>query len=71
MYHTDKYSQHSSIIWPVLLNGSVFIYKLSGCGFEFHCSHLNFRYGNCFEQGVPWYSGKYSVDSLWNGYVTW
>ena len=26
---------------------------LSGCGFESRCSHLNFRYGSCFEQGVP------------------
>ena len=25
---------------PVLLNGWVFIYELSGCGFEFSCSHL-------------------------------
>ena len=25
---TDKYSQHSSIIWPVWVNGSVFIYEL-------------------------------------------
>ena len=34
MYCTDKYSQHRSIIWPVWLNGSVFIYELSGCGFK-------------------------------------
>ena len=26
---TDKYSQHSSIIWPVLLNGWEIIYELS------------------------------------------
>ena len=32
MHRTDKYSQHSSIIWP-----------LSGCGFESRCCHLNFR----------------------------
>ena len=32
MHRTDKYSQHSSTIWPV--------YKLSGCGFESNCSHL-------------------------------
>ena len=32
----DKYSQHNSIIWPVRLNGWVFIYKLTGCEFEFH-----------------------------------
>ena len=36
-------------IWP---NGWVFIYQLSGCGFESCCSHLIFRYCTCFEQGV-------------------
>ena len=40
MYRTDKYSYHSSVIWPVWLNGWLFIYKLSGYGFEFSCSHL-------------------------------
>ena len=39
MHRTDKNSQHSSIIWPVWLNGRVFIYELSGCGFEPHCCH--------------------------------
>ena len=39
----------------------MFIYKLSGCRFESRCSHLNFRYCNCFEQGVPWHSGNYRV----------
>ena len=53
MHPTDKYSQHGSIIWPVWLNGSVFVYELSGCGFKSHCCHLHFRYGACFEQGVP------------------
>ena len=53
MHRTDKYSQLSSIIWPVWLNGWVFVYELSGCGFESRCSHLIFRYGACFEQGVP------------------
>ena len=33
----------------------------SGCGFESRCSHLNFRYRACFEQGVTWHSGKYRV----------
>ena len=61
MHHTDKYSQHSSIIWPVWLNGWVFIYKLNDCGFESRCSHLNFRFRACFEQGVPWHSGNYRV----------
>ena len=32
---------------------TVFVYELSGCGFEFRCSHLIFRYGACFDQGVP------------------
>ena len=43
---------------PVCLNGWVFVYELSGCGLESRCCHLNFRYGTCFEQGVPWHSGK-------------
>ena len=61
-----------SIILPVWLNGWVFIYGLSGCGFESRCCQLNFRYGVCFEQGVLWHSGKIKgVDSLWNSYMTW
>ena len=32
MYRTYKYSQHSSINWPIRLNGWVFVYKLNGCG---------------------------------------
>ena len=58
MHRTDKYSQHSSIIWPVSLNGRVplrilsqFLYELRGCHFEYCRSHLNFRYGTCFEKG--------------------
>ena len=37
MHRTDKYSQHSSVIWPVWLNGWVFVYELSGCGFGSSC----------------------------------
>ena len=33
IHRTYKYSQHSSILWPVWLNGWVIVYKLSGCGF--------------------------------------
>ena len=36
-------------------------YELSGCGFKSHCSHLNFRYRACFEQGVSWHSDQYRV----------
>ena len=56
----DKYSQHSSIILPVRQNGWMIAH-----GFESCCCHINFRHGACFEQGVPWHSGKLqSVDSL-------
>ena len=61
MHRTDKYSQHSSIIWPVWLNGWVFVYKLGGCGFESCCCHLKSRYCACFEQGVSWHSGNYGL----------
>ena len=40
MYRTDKYSQHSSIIWPVWLNGWTFVYEISDSGFEPSSSHL-------------------------------
>ena len=26
----------------------MFVYELSGCGFEFRCCHLNFKYRACF-----------------------
>ena len=42
-------------------NGWVFVYKLSGSGFESSCSHLDFRFCACFEEGVPWHSGNYRV----------
>ena len=58
MHCTDKYSQENSIIWPAWLNGWVFIYELSGFWFESRCCHLKFRYDTCFEQEVPWHSGK-------------
>ena len=42
---------------PIWLNGWLFVGELSGCGFEFRCCHLNFRYRACFEQGVSWHLG--------------
>ena len=59
MDRADNYSEHSSIIWSVQPNGWVFLYQLSGFGFESSCSHLNFRFIACFEQGLPWHSGNY------------
>ena len=41
MHRTDKYSEHSSIIsknWPVWPNDWLFVYELSGSGFESSCS---------------------------------
>ena len=52
MHRTNKYSQHSSIIWAILPNGWVFLYKVSGCGFKSHCSRLNIINTACFEHGV-------------------
>ena len=40
------------------LNGWVFIYELTGCGFESCSCHLNFKYRACFEQQVPSHPGK-------------
>ena len=37
------------------------LYELSGSGFDSCCSHLNFRFRICFEQGVPWHSGNHRV----------
>ena len=37
------------------------VYELSVSGFESCCSHSNFRYRACFEQGVPWHTGNYRV----------
>ena len=66
-------SRNSSLDWPIWRNDWVFVYELNSCGFESRCSHLNFRFCACFEQGVPWHSGNYRVwivDPLWNG-RTW
>ena len=56
----------SSVIWTtttqfvkkVWLNGWGFANELSGSEFESRCCQLHFRYGACFEQGVPWHSDK-------------
>ena len=44
MHHTDKFLQHSSISWPVWLNGWVFVYDLSGCGFQSCCSDIGLKF---------------------------
>ena len=47
--------------WPVWLNGWVFLYELSGCGFESSRSDLTLRFCACFKQGVSWHSSNYRV----------
>ena len=61
LHRTDKYSQHSSIIWSAWLNGWALVYEQSGCGFESCCCHLRFTFHTCFEQEVPWHFGNYRV----------
>ena len=61
MHCTEKYSQHSYIIWPVSLNCHVFVYELSRFVFEVRCSQLNFRLRASFKQGVQRDSGNYRV----------
>ena len=40
IHRTDKYSKHSSVIWPVWLNGWAFVYEPNGFGFESSCTQL-------------------------------
>ena len=58
---TDKYSQQSSVIWQVWINAWVFFYILSGLGFQFRCSHLNFKYRVYIKPSIPWHSHNYRV----------
>ena len=68
MYRTDKYSKLSSIIWPVWLNGWVFVYELSGCGFESRCSHLILETKFTVNRKI-WYNFKTRNDNLkWTAY---
>ena len=41
MHRTDQNSQHSSVTWPVWLNGLVFVYEVSGCGLKSRFCHLD------------------------------
>ena len=63
MQRTTKYYISTETLGKVTATGVKrrTTYKLSGSGFESSCSHLNFRFRACFEQGVPWHSGNYRV----------
>ena len=59
---TVQVSTHNTVqLFGQLGRIGVFVYELSGCGFESSCSHLNFRFRTSFEQGVPWNSGNSRV----------
>ena len=58
---TDNFSKHNSVIFLVWPNNSVFIYELSGCGFDSRCSHVNFRSYARFEQRLPWHWSNYRM----------
>ena len=58
---TTYFLNEHSIIWPHWPSSWLFVYELSGFGFESSCSQLNFKIRTCFEQGVPWHSGNYRV----------
>ena len=61
MHRPDKCSQHSSIIQVTLAKWLSVRLWTKWLWFESICSHLNFRFPACFEQGVPWHSGNYRV----------
>ena len=72
MHRRDKYSQHSSINWLIWLNGlSVRLQtkwlwvRIPLLSFKREISHL-FRTSSSLAFRQLW-----SVDSLWNAYVTW
>ena len=52
------------------LNGWLFIYELSGCGFESRCTHLNFRYRACFKEFLD-IQATIECEFTLNAYVTW
>ena len=55
-----KYLQHSLIIYPVWLNGWVFVYEQIGFGFESRCGHLNIESGTViYQQYSP--EGKHEI----------
>ena len=58
----------AKLVW---LNGWVFVYELNGCGFKYRCCHLNFRcYACLWARSSLTFRQLYSLDSLWNTYVT-
>ena len=66
IYTHISFKRLSSVLWLILLNDwvwVVFVYELSGSGFESHCSHFNFKYHAWFlsKKKVPWHSGNCRV----------
>ena len=53
IHRTDKYSEHSSVIWPVEPSGWESVYEISHSTFESICIFLDFILHPGFEQGGP------------------
>ena len=51
-------------------NDWTFVYKLSGCGFEFQLQSLKLQILHLFGAGVPLHSGNYRV-WIYSGTHTW
>ena len=68
MHHTDKYSEHSWIIWLEWPNGRVFVYELSGTGFESSCNHLRTAlfFPNFFFPLLP---NEINIMSRWSDFI--
>ena len=57
----SKKSLLSDCNWTRTQNHLVRKQKLTFSELESSCSHLNFRFRACFDQGVPWHLGNYTV----------
>ena len=65
MHCADKHWQHRSIIWLVWLNGLVFFYELSGCGFGSTCSQLNLIF-SVFHRRYPFFGNLFEKTKIVN-----
>ena len=66
-WHDQNIQSNGLSRWVIKIELSHFVSEvkwlseLSGSGFEFSCSHLNFRFCAFFEQVVPSHSGNYRL----------
>ena len=69
--HLAKLIKWLSCVVSTYLYG-IYIYELSGCGFESGCSHFKLQISRLFQaRNSLTFRQMWSVDSLWSAYVTW